>query len=348
MTIFIAMTVETYQELFCYAAFPVFVITRDTNKIIYKNLACGQYFPKLCKKHLTKLFFFSQDSRKIGPVAFSAFDVYHTGVALEDGDNVVFLFLNYLQYEHGSMYATRLFNKFGASLTEFLSAIQRNKHTERSDANLPDACSDLTAEALTMPWDDNDSLLPSKTSLRHVAECVCKKLNSAFSDLGYHIHVHVSEDFPRYLVTSVPLQEIFFILGRLLYLQMKLSKTKDVELLLSCNLAFSHHTFQITTKTDLSQLPSTPKENEQWLWEFAPECAIEYLFLRNAGFLRKENFDGKLDSFGNLTLLYRIPYFSPEAYYVRSNERENPFLLRSIDYMLESIRAKLMGGDSAC
>lgn len=342
------MTVETYQELFCYTAFPVFVIARDTNNIVYKNLACEQYFPKLCKKHLTKLYFDSRDSRKIGPVSFSGFDIYHRAVALEDEDNLVFLFLNYFQYEHGTYYAYQLFQDFGASLTDFLAAMQRSKCAAASDPKLSDLRLSLATEALTMPWDENNSLLSIKASLHQVAECICKKLNSAFSDLGYRIYVHVSEDFPRYLETSAPLQEIFFILGRLLYLQMKLSKTKDVELFLSCNLAASRHVFQITTSTDLTRLPNTSNGDERWLWEFVPECAIEYLFLRDADFLNRHNFNGKLDSFGNLTLWYSVPYFSPDALYVRSVDRENPFLLRAIDYMLESVRAKLTGSGAFC
>jgi hypothetical protein len=342
------MTVETYQELFCYTAFPVFVIARDTNNIVYKNLACEQYFPGLCKKHLTKLHFLSRDSRKIGPVLFSGFDVYHTAVALEDEDNLVFLFLNYFQYKQGSYYAHQSFCDFGASLTDFLAAMQRSKCEATSVSKLSDSRLNLTAEALTMPWDENNSLLSIKASLHQVAECVCKKMNSAFSDLGYRIHAHVSEDFPRYLETSVPLQEIFFILGRLLYLHMKLSKTKDVELFLSCDLASSHHVFQIKSSTDLTRLPDAPNADERWLWEFVPECAIEYLFLRDSGFLNQYNFNGKLDSFGNLTLWYRVPYFSPEALYVRSVDRENPFLLRAIDYMLESIRAKLTDSVAFC
>ena len=337
----IFMTVETYQELFYYTAFPVFVTARGTDKIIYKNLACEQYFPKLTKKNLSKLFFASKESHGIGAVKLAGFDAYHTAIALENGDHVVFLFLSHLQSETGLYYANQLLLKIGPTLTDFLVSMKNRKNAGLPASNLFDRGRSLYTETSAMLLAEQDRFMTSTAPLYQLAECICEKMNSAFSDLGYHIHAQLADDFPRYLQTTVPSQEILFVLGRLIYLQMKLSKTKNVKIFLSCDLAFSRHTFQMTTETGLSRLPEGVEENEEWLWKFVPECAMEFLLLHHSGLIDRTNCRGKLDSFGNLTLLYSIPYISPETYYVRSTDSEDPFLLRFINLMLDSIRAKL-------
>ena len=46
------MTIKTYQELFHYTTFPVFVTRRETGEVIYKNFSCEKYLPKLSKRKL--------------------------------------------------------------------------------------------------------------------------------------------------------------------------------------------------------------------------------------------------------------------------------------------------------
>lgn len=342
------MIVETYQELFCYAPFPVFAIVRGTDKIIYKNLVCERYFPKLSRKNLSKLFFASKEFQGLGPVKLAGFDIYHTALALEDENHVVFLFLGYLQHEMGLYYANQLMLSFGTSLTAFLVSMKSRKSARLSTSDFPDLGMDFDTEVSRLLAEEQNAIVPTKVSLYQVAEGICQKMNSAFSDLGYHIHMQIDNDFPRYLQTTVPSQEILFVLGRLIYLQMKLSKTKDVDIFLSCDLAFSRHIFQIKTETDLSELPADSRENEEWLWKFVPECAMEFSLLYHSGLLNMANFKVKLDHFGNLVLLYGLPYISPETYYVRSNDQEDPLLLRSVDFMVDSIRAKLTGSGASC
>jgi hypothetical protein len=336
------MTTETYQELFYYAAFPVFAALRSTGRVIYKNLACEKYLPKLSKRNSLKSLIFSQNFDGVGPVKLAELGVYHTAIAFEDGKNSVFLFLSRLQYETGMYHGDQIFRQFGPSLTDFISAVRTNQSLKSADPN--NATTELYTETVQALLDERDLGLSTNASLYKIASCVFEKLNSFFTGFGYHVNAQIAERFPQYLKIRVPMQEILFVMGRLLYLQMKLSKTKDINIFLFCNLAFSHYTFQLTTATNLSELPS----DKEWFFESIPECAMEFSLLYKAKLLREENFDMKMDRPGNLTVFYNIPYISPETYYVRSMDMRDVFILQSVDNMIESLRAKLTNGEMCC
>ncbi len=340
------MTREIYRELFGYAAFPVFVTTHNADKMIYKNAVCEQQFPELSKKNLPNLLFCSQDFHRVGAIKLPGFGIYHTAVVFEEGAHCVFLFLSHLQYETGFYHANQLFRTFGPSLTDFLSAVQNRRNPEKIKSKILDQQSKLYAQTVELLLDDRDFGLSQNLPFYRVAERIFEKLNTSFSDFGYRVHTKIVDDFPRYLPTSMPMQFVLFALGRLLYLQMKLSKTKEVDMLLSCDLAYSQHVFHITAKTDLTEIPDDP--DEAWFWKYIPECAVEFLLLKRASLLTKENFAMKLDSFGHLTLLYRIPYVSPETYYVRSVDADDIYLGAAIDSMLESLCAKLTDTAASC
>lgn len=339
------MTLETYRELFSYMAFPVFVTTRDAKKIIYKNLACEQQFPDLARKNLPKLLVF-QDFHKAGAIKICGFGVYHTAVVFENVDHFVFLFLSHLQYEMGLYHANQLFCKYGPSLTDFLFAVHNGTNREKLKSGTLAQRSKLYTETVELLLDERDLGFPLNLPLYQVAVRVFEKLNAAFSDFGYRVNTKMADDFPRYLQISSPMQFILFALGRLLYLQMKLSKTKEVDVLLSCDLARSEYVFHITAKTDLSEIPEDP--DEVWFWNFVPECAMEFALLKKSAFLNRENFKMKLDCLGNLTLLYSVPYISPETHYVRSMDADGIYLLLALENMLSSLRAKLTDTASSC
>ena len=122
---------------------------------------------------------------------------------------------------------------------------------------------------------------------------------------------------------------------------MKLSKTKAINMYLFCDPVFSHYTVQFSAATNLSELPP----DKEWFLTAVPECAMEFSLLYKAGLLREETFDWKMDSFGNLTLFYYIPYISPETYYIRSMNTMDVLLWQSVDNMIESLCAKLADGE---
>jgi hypothetical protein len=175
-----------------------------------------------------------------------------------------------------------------------------------------------------------------------------EKLNAAFSGSGYRFHSRIEEDFPTYLYTDMAIQDLLFVLGRLLYLPMKLSKNKTVNVLLFCDVAYSRYTFYITAETTLSKLLGKTGEAMEWLLDFIPEGKMEFSLLYKTGLLTNENFVAEVDRFGNLFLSYRIPYISPETYYVRSVDMQDAFLLKSVDMMIESLIARLTDNGASC
>ena len=342
------MTVATYQELFYYTAFPVFAVLRSTGEVIYKNIACEKYLPKLSKKNSLNSFVFAQRFDGVGPVKLAETTLYHTAIAFEDGENSVFLFLSHLQYQDGMSHAARLFQMVGPSLEKFLSSMRANAAFRTRGSVLQGTNGNLYAETVQTLLYENDFGPQKKLPFYQVISCAFEKLNSVFSEYGYRVNAKIDEDFPKYLHVTTSVQDILFIIGRLLYLMMKVSKTKNIELLLSCDMAYSRHTFRLTTETNFANLHEEPDIFMGWLLEFIPECKIEFSVLQKAGLLSKENFASKMDSLGNLSLFYSVPYTSPESYYVRSIGAMDIFLLGMIDNMIESIRDKLTNTDASC
>lgn len=342
------MTTETYQELFYYTAFPVFAIRRGTGEIIYKNLSCAKYLPKLSDKKSVYPFIFSQNFDGVGAVKLAQADAYHTAIALEDGDHSVFLFLGYLQYENGMLRASQAFREFGPSLTDFLAALHMQHSVRMMGSILPGTNRELYTQVPRLTLDERDPEYPAHTLFYPIATDLFEKLNTAFLESGYHVHARIEEDFPTYLYTEAAIKDILFVLGRLLYLPMKLSKNKTVNILLSCDIAYSRYAFYITAETTLFKLWGQTEETMELLLDFIPEGKMEFSLLYKTGLLTKENFIAGLDRFGNLFLSYRVPYISPETYYVRSIDMQNAFLLKSVDTMIDSLIARLTDNGASC
>lgn len=342
------MTIGTYQELFHYMTFPIFAVLHGTDKVVYKNIACENQFPGLSRKNSIKPYIFSQNFTGIGPVKLAESDRYHTAIALEDEECSVFLFLSYLQCEDGMYRAVQLMRKYGPSLVDFLSALKMNLSLRTTGSVTSGMQTEAYAEIEELLWCENIFGSAKQNDFYQVIACAFEKLNSEFSNFGYRVNARIEEDFPRYLPAEASVRDILFVLGRLLYLQMKLSKTKDTAILLSCDMADSRHVFHMTSETNLSNLSDDPEELMDWLISFIPECKMEFLLLFQSGLLTKDNFSAKIDIFGNLTLLYCVPYISPETYYVRSMENLDVFRLYPIDDMIENLLKRLIDNGAFC
>ncbi len=335
------MTIETYQELFYYTAFPVFAIRRSTGEVIYKNLACEKYLPKLSKKNSLNSFVFSQTFNGVGAVKLTEADCYHTAIAFADGENSVLVFPGHLQYEDGMLRASQMFRQFGPALTDFLAAVHIHNSFRTAGSILSGTNRELYTQAPRLMLDERDWEYPAHTLFYPIASDLFAKLNTAFLESGYRVHAQIEEDFPTYLYTDMSIRDILFVLGRVLYLPMKLAKNKSINILLSCDLAYSRYAFYITAETTLSKLSGKSGEAIEWLLDFIPEGKMEFSLLYKAGLLTKDNFFAEVDRFGNLCVIYRVPYISPETYYIRSVDTQDIFLLKSVDTMIESLIARL-------
>ena len=337
------MTIKTYQELFHYTTFPVFAMRRDTGEIIYKNFSCEKYLPKLSKRNLLTPFVFAQKFSGVGAVVLAEQSPYQTAIALEDGKYSVFLFLSHLQAEDGICVAAKQFKQFGPSLTDFLAAVHLNNSFKTRGSVLSKTNVSLYTEIGQIRLDENDLSTYTPTPLCSLMTTIFKKLNAVFSGFGYCVHTQIEEDFPYYLQTEVDLRDVLFVLGRLLYLQLKLSKNKETDVFFACDPAYSHHVFHIKTETNLVGLNDPSEDLLDWLLSFIPECKMEFALLFKAELLTKDNFVAKVDKFGNLTLRYTIPYKSPETYYIHSIDMPDIFLLNAVDGMIENLFEKLTG-----
>ena len=338
------MTIKTYQELFHYMTFPVFAIRRETGEVIYKNFSCEKYLPKLSKRKLLSPFVFAQNFTGVGAVVLAEPGPYQTAIALEDGSYSVLLFLSHWQNEDGVCLAAKQFQQFGPSLTDFLATLYCSNSFKARGSVLSETNVSLYTEVGQIRLDEKDIADHMPVALCSVMKTVFGKLENAFSDFGYRVHTQIEADFPQYLQTEVDLRDVLFVLGRLLYLQMKLSKNRAVQVFLDTDVADSCHIFCITSPTNLSGLNDPSVDLVDWLLSFIPECKTEFVLLYKAGLLTKENFVAEVDRFGNLSVQYRMPYKSP-AYYIYSVDNPDIFLLQAIDGMLENLLEKLTGED---
>lgn len=341
------MTIKTYKELFHYTTFPVFATLRETGEVIYKNFSCEKYLPKLSKRNLLTPFVFAQKFSGVGAVVLAEPSPYQTAIALEDGPHSVFLFLSHLQAEDGVCLAAKQFQQFGPSLTDFLAAVHCGNSFKTRGSVLSETNVSLYTEVGQIRLDEKDIADHMPTPLCSVMKTVFEKLEAAFSNFGYRVHTQIEEDFPQYLQPETDLRDILFVLGRLLYLQMKLSKNKETNVFFTCDLAYCRHVFNITAETSLSGLNGSSEDLMDWLLSFVPECKMEFSLLFKAGLLTEDNFVAKIDKFGNLTLRYGIPYKSPDSYYIRSVDMPDIFLWDAVDNMIENLFEKLTGNSTS-
>ena len=342
------MTIKTYQELFHYTTFPVFATIRETGEVIYKNFSCEKYLPKLSKRNLLSPFVFAQKFSGVGAVVLAERSPYQTAIALEDGPHSVFLFLSHWQAEDGVCLASRQFQQFGPSLTDFLSAVHCHNSFKMRGSVLSETNVSLYTEIGQIRLDENDLADHTLMPLFPLIRAVFEKLNSVFSKFGYHLHTQIEKDFPQYLQAAVDLRDVLFVLGRLLYLQMKLSKNKEANIFLAYDLAHCRHNFCLTAETSLIGLNDPSEDLMDWLISFIPECKMEISLLFKAGLLTEDNFAIRVDRFGNLTLRYSIAYRSPDVYHIRSLDMPDIFLLNAIDGMIDNLLAKLTSNDATC
>ena len=342
------MTIESYQEFFDYTMFPVFAADLETGNVIYRNLACEKYLTKLSGKHSLSALILAQDFQGSGAVRFTDSEPYHTAIAFEDGERTVFLFLSYLQYENGGCLASRLFRSMGLFLTDFLAALHVRQACRMRGEFLRGTDGELYAETIRGILHDMNMDSRSGEFLYPVISATFEKLKNAFADAGYCVYTQIDENFPKHLYTDMALSDILFVLGRLLYLQLKLSRNKTVRIGLSCDAAFSRHVFYVTAETDFGQFADDPNELKAWIPEFIPECKMDFLLLFQSALLSEDNLSVKVDRFGNMTFSYSFSFGSPENRYVRSIGVLDIRLLSAIDIMIGSLRKKLTGIGASC
>ena len=342
------MTIKTYQELFHYTTFPVFALLRDTGKIIYKNFACEKYLPGLSKRNLLKPFVYAQNFTGTGVVVLSEPSPYQTAIALEDEEHSVFLFFSHFQHEDGVNRASQLFSRFGPHLTDFLAAVHVGNSLKTTGSVLSKTNVAMYTKMAQIQLDEKDMGLQSRASFYPAMSAVFEKLNSAFSEFGYCVRAKIEKDFPQFLHTEDDVKDILFVLGRLLYLQMKVSENKEANIRLACDVAYSRHVFYMTAQTNLLGLSNPSEDLKGWLLAFIPECKMEFSLLYEAGLLTDDNFFANIDRYGNLTLRYAVPYISPESYYIRSVDMPDIFLLQAVESMIESLISKLTDNGASC
>ena len=343
------MTVNTYKEIFHYMMFPVCAVLRGTGEIVYKNLVCDEHFPKLTnKKGSVHSFIISQKFNGSGAVKLIGSDAYHTAVALNDGEYSVFLFFKRFQYDDGIVYAAQVFQQFGPFLTDFLAALRESAFLRIAGSIAPGIQAELYKNITEQVIDDEMIDIQKPANFCLTMSKTFEKLNSAVSKSGYTINARMEEDFPQYLRVNQSIHDVIFILGRLIFLQAKLSKTKNIDVTLTTEVARAQHVFHITTQTNLSEIFDNPEENLEWILKFIPECKMEISLLQKIGFLTKENFTVHIDRFGYVTLLYGVSYTSPETFYVCSNTVPDICLLYFINDVVDGILEDITNNGASC
>jgi|GEM_PF-2188454 len=341
------MTVETYRELFHCAAFPVFAVS-SKREFLYKNPACGKYFPRLNSRTRPKAIFFPDVPTKSGAVNLLGSEVYRTALALADGENIVILCMARLQYRDGLVVAEQCLKQFGTTLEKFLAVTRCAPSFDgfpraaavREDRIYADILHSIRSEVA--PWPI------ARYSLQRAIIPIFERLNTAFSMLGYRIYARITEDFPEYLHIQISYYDLIFLLGRLVYLQMKLSATKLLEIRLANDVARNRHKFVLTTETCLKGLPVGAGDLADCFSALAPECAADFSLLREFGLLGSEAVTVSLDKLGKLTFTYEIPYVSPDTLYVGSTDFSDSMLSDALDRMVDSILARFKDNGASC
>lgn len=341
------MTIETYQELFHYTIFPVFAISHQ-GELIYKNLSCGKHLPGVNKKIRTKSYFYPAVPTGTAVVKLMNGQSYHTALALEDEGNIVILCFSRLQYEDGVIIAEQCLQRFGRTLASFLASLRSGFSLNNPKKLFSNDAERMYTELLCSLRSEVGLYPTEHYSLKKAIVPLFEKLQDVFSGLGYRVSAGIAENFPEYLLVNFSFNDLIFLLGRLVYLQLKLSANKTVDIRLSCDIAHNCHKFVLTTDTKLSSFPDKNEDLAEWLSVLAPECAAEFSFMRESGFLTWEYVSVYLDKFGTLTLTYSIPYISPDTVYVRSNDLSDILFAGALENMLYSIFTKIKDNGAFC
>lgn len=338
------MNTETYQEIFHCVTFPVFAIS-ENGFLIYKNLACAKYLPQIYKSRKITNKILPEIPKESAPVRFFGSLAYSVGLALRDGENIVFLCFTRLQYTDGILVANQLLQVFGKDLLGFLSEFK--KPMSPSAHNSFDFR--FSDEALLTLADEEFGFGKYRTtSLTEALSPVLERLNEFFNPLGYYFSAKIENTVPTYLPLRISISELFFLLGKLIYFVMKVSETHRIEIVLFSELAYSRQVLRLMTKTNLKELPQTDGNNVLLLEKLMPECAVELELLNRTGLMENSDFSVYIDRVGAMSVTYRFSYLEPVLQSFQSVDDGGLPISENIENMIQSIWSKLKDTDASC
>lgn len=340
------MKTEIYQELFHHALFPVFVT--DTIGIVsYKNPAAAKYLPMIRKsasvlRHL-------QGARlpgKSATVKITGKTAYHTALALCDDDGYLFLCLSRFQYKDGEETSSKMIEIFGKTPLDFIGASKRafirDTDIEKRAQNR------IATDMLQVLCIGNEYAEAQTDSMADIANEVFPKLNRSFSALGYRIHAEIAEPFSPHRYVRINIYDFLFLFGRLLYLQMRLSENKMIDIrLISDDHAYRHH-IRFLTQTALSDKILDENDWREFIRAYAPECEQEFLLLKKASLL-PDITKLSVNKNGAFVIDLAIDYAEKTSeLHVRSTDLPRLRLAPSIEMLLSHIEERLKDIFSSC
>ena len=338
------MNIETYREIFHCVSFPVFALSKDC-KLVYKNLACAKYFPQIYNSRSVKNKIYPSDLKESQCVRVFGGSSYSIALALKDDNRMVFIGLSRFQQADGFKVVNEFLKTFGTDLLEFLSGFRKQACSEEHlsfatqfpDENFPD----INCNGRSF-WNCQS------ISLVDALDTIFKKLNEFFEPLDYNLIARIEKTSPSYLLVRISPNDLLFLIGKLLYLIMKYSETRQVEMVLFPEFAYSHLVLCLMTKTKLRELPQTQGNNILLLEKLMPECAAEIELLDRVGLMKNTDFSVYIDSFGMMSITYKFPYSEPGFAVVQSGDDVGFLYADHIDIMANGIWARLKDKDASC
>ncbi len=338
------MNSETYQELFHYVTFPVFAVSKN-GRIIYKNLACAKYLPEIYGSTGVKSKIYPEFPQESKPVRILGTSSHSVALAVTDGENVVFLCFSRLQCTDGVLVAEKVLKTWGVNLLDILVGFRRTVALKKYNTiNLYFSDEDL----FSFVQDEFGFEIYKEYSLPAVFNPVFRRLNESFETLGYRFSAKIERDFPEYLPVSISINDLLFLLGKLVYLMIKFSGTCQVDAVLFSEIAYSRHRLRLETPTNLKSLPQIQGNNISLLEKLIPECAAEIHLLDQIGLMKNSDFSINIDALGTLTVTYNFPYQEPDWRCVQSVEDFSLPILGNIENMINSIMMKIKDKDAFC
>ena len=338
------MLVETYSEIFRSAAFPVFAINENCS-VIYKNAACTKHLSFICRGRTvnSKTLFKDSWENGVAHIADKKYDSY--ALALTDESVTVFLCFLRFQYADGKELAEQFIKIFGKDLLNFLTKFGSMLTVPGLSGCKPD----LSAERLMSLVRKEIPLEGQKIQqLFPIMEQLFQLLPKNLEPLGYQISAKIKENFPKYLSVGISANGFLFVFEKLLYLMMKYSQTKKIDIDLFPEIAYPHHTLRLATKTNLKELPQTSENNVRLLETLIPECASELALLNAWGLLGHSDFTVYIDAFGTLSIEYKFAYAEPHWGVLRSVDCFHLPTSEDMEAMIRRIEERLKGMCASC
>ncbi|MBQ3490649.1 MAG: hypothetical protein IJA86_08675 [Clostridia bacterium] len=270
---------------------------------------------------------------------------YSVALALQDGETMVFLCFSRFQHADGMEVADQFRETFGDDLLNFLIGFKRRLFSsEYSDFRARFSDENLLAFMREELIFENREIC----SLVTVFEPLFNRLQGAVATLGYHISAKIDPAFLQYLFVRVSVHNLLFLFGKLVYLIMKFSNTKQVEIELFSEIAYSRHTVRFMTETALTELPETQGNKIVLLEKLMPEYATEIVLLDKMGLMKDSDFSIYIDAFGRMVITYSIDYFEPEWNVLQSVDVNDISFFGHIENMIHVIKEKLTEMCASC